>query len=409
MPAREEEATTKTTEAASSSTRKTTSARATKKSPAKRTAAAKKAGARKSTTKRTAKKAAKKTTVAKRAKRAVKRVRRLPRSHRRRRPLRARAPRRRPRARQRPRRAPPKRTAKKTVRKAAAKKGAAKRTAKKTVRKAAAKKAAAKRTAKKTAKKSTARKSTARKTTAKRTAKKTARQVDGPQGRGQALASTHEGGPPPLGAALLGRPRGVDRPGGDRLSGVRPSGDSAQSSLHLGSLSHSSVRFGPRCARRRPPRPGAVGPHPVLVGASGALLHGLVLEAEVPLVAVIAHGSSIPPHLDSCTMSTLVPGVLSPVLPVPATIERPEYVGRPRPARYTGPEVKDADTIERMRVAGRIAAQALAEVGRHVAPGSDDRRAGPGGPRVPLSTTAPTPRHSATRASPSRCARRSTR
>ncbi len=68
-------------------------------------------------------------------------------------------------------------------------------------------------------------------------------------------------------------------------------------------------------------------------------------------------------------MSTLVPGVLSPILPVPETIDRPEYVGRPRPARYTGPEVKDADTIERMRVAGRVAAQALAEVGRHVAPG----------------------------------------
>jgi methionyl aminopeptidase len=68
-------------------------------------------------------------------------------------------------------------------------------------------------------------------------------------------------------------------------------------------------------------------------------------------------------------MSTLVPGVLSPILPVPEAIDRPEYVGRPGPARYTGPEVKDAETIERMRVAGRIAAQALAEVGRHVAPG----------------------------------------
>ena len=68
-------------------------------------------------------------------------------------------------------------------------------------------------------------------------------------------------------------------------------------------------------------------------------------------------------------MSTLMPGSLSPILPVPDSIERPEYVGRPRPARYTGPEVKDAETIERMRVAGRIAAQALAEVGRHVAPG----------------------------------------
>ena len=68
-------------------------------------------------------------------------------------------------------------------------------------------------------------------------------------------------------------------------------------------------------------------------------------------------------------MPTLTPGRVSPLRSVPAAIERPEYVGHPRPERYTGPEVKDADTIERMRLAGRIAAQALAEVGRHVAPG----------------------------------------
>lgn len=36
---------------------------------------------------------------------------------------------------------------------------------------------------------------------------------------------------------------------------------------------------------------------------------------------------------------------------------------------YRGPEVKDADTIAAMRVAGRIAAQALAVVGEHVEPG----------------------------------------
>ncbi len=40
-----------------------------------------------------------------------------------------------------------------------------------------------------------------------------------------------------------------------------------------------------------------------------------------------------------------------------------------RVPRTGEPDVKDAETIERMRVAGRIAAQALAEVGRHVAPG----------------------------------------
>jgi methionyl aminopeptidase len=53
---------------------------------------------------------------------------------------------------------------------------------------------------------------------------------------------------------------------------------------------------------------------------------------------------------------------------VPANIEIPEYVGRKRP-RIGEPDVKDAETIERMRVAGRIAAQALEEVGRHAAPG----------------------------------------
>jgi methionyl aminopeptidase len=68
-------------------------------------------------------------------------------------------------------------------------------------------------------------------------------------------------------------------------------------------------------------------------------------------------------------MPTLSPGQVSATRSVPPYIARPEYVGRPGPARYTGPEVKDADTIARMRVAGRIAAEALAEVGRHVAPG----------------------------------------
>src|SRR6201986_1169863 len=64
----------------------------------------------------------------------------------------------------------------------------------------------------------------------------------------------------------------------------------------------------------------------------------------------------------------LHPGSTSAYRPVPDRIPRPEYVGKKRP-RLGEPDVKDADTIERMRVAGRIAAQALAEVGRHVAPG----------------------------------------
>jgi methionyl aminopeptidase len=53
---------------------------------------------------------------------------------------------------------------------------------------------------------------------------------------------------------------------------------------------------------------------------------------------------------------------------VPAHIARPEYVGKKTP-RTGEPDVKPAEMIERMRVAGRIAAQALEEVGRHVRPG----------------------------------------
>ncbi len=54
---------------------------------------------------------------------------------------------------------------------------------------------------------------------------------------------------------------------------------------------------------------------------------------------------------------------------MPAHIPRPEYVDKPAPAPYEGSFVQDAETIERMRVAGRLAAQALQEVGRHVQPG----------------------------------------
>ena len=68
-------------------------------------------------------------------------------------------------------------------------------------------------------------------------------------------------------------------------------------------------------------------------------------------------------------MAVLVPGVVTPQRPVPASIPRPEYVGRRAPERFSGAEVKDDETIGRMRVAGRIAAQALAEVGRNVRPG----------------------------------------
>jgi len=50
-------------------------------------------------------------------------------------------------------------------------------------------------------------------------------------------------------------------------------------------------------------------------------------------------------------------------------IARPEYVGKERATPFTGSEVKNAETVDRIRVAARLAAQALATVGRAVAPG----------------------------------------
>jgi methionyl aminopeptidase len=68
-------------------------------------------------------------------------------------------------------------------------------------------------------------------------------------------------------------------------------------------------------------------------------------------------------------LGTLTPGTVSPRRAVPAGITRPEYVGRKGPAPFEGSEVKSAETIEKIRTAGRIAAQAIVEVGRHAEPG----------------------------------------
>ena len=51
---------------------------------------------------------------------------------------------------------------------------------------------------------------------------------------------------------------------------------------------------------------------------------------------------------------SLQPGVVSPMRSVPPHIPRPEYVGQKRAARHTGSEVKDAETIEKMRIAGKL-------------------------------------------------------
>ena len=68
-------------------------------------------------------------------------------------------------------------------------------------------------------------------------------------------------------------------------------------------------------------------------------------------------------------MTVLTAGRLSAERVVPASIERPEYVGQIAPLPYRGSYVRDDETIAAMRVAGRIAAQALDAVEAAIVPG----------------------------------------
>ncbi len=65
----------------------------------------------------------------------------------------------------------------------------------------------------------------------------------------------------------------------------------------------------------------------------------------------------------------LTKGDVSPLRDVPSHIARPEYVGKKRAKQWRGGDVHSAETIEKIRISARLAAQALAEVCSHVAPG----------------------------------------
>ena len=65
----------------------------------------------------------------------------------------------------------------------------------------------------------------------------------------------------------------------------------------------------------------------------------------------------------------LRPGQQSSLRPVPPSIPRPEYVGKPAPARSSDAWVQPPEIIEAMRVAARIGARALAAGGGAVRPG----------------------------------------
>lgn len=68
-------------------------------------------------------------------------------------------------------------------------------------------------------------------------------------------------------------------------------------------------------------------------------------------------------------LGTATPGRISARRAVPDHIDRPEYLFHDGPEVVTAPDIKPPEVVERIRRAGRIAADALAEVGRAVRPG----------------------------------------
>lgn len=65
----------------------------------------------------------------------------------------------------------------------------------------------------------------------------------------------------------------------------------------------------------------------------------------------------------------LIPGVLSPQRAVPSEIVRPPYVGKATPPPHQGGDIYDAESIEKIRRAGKISSQALDLIGTLLKPG----------------------------------------
>jgi methionyl aminopeptidase len=73
--------------------------------------------------------------------------------------------------------------------------------------------------------------------------------------------------------------------------------------------------------------------------------------------------------MPKASSGTLLPGRVSPARTVPGHIPRPEYVGKKGPSPHVGGDKYDFATIERIRTASRIAAQALEVVLASAKPG----------------------------------------
>ncbi len=68
-------------------------------------------------------------------------------------------------------------------------------------------------------------------------------------------------------------------------------------------------------------------------------------------------------------VSLVKPYPVSPIRHVPASITRPPYVGKMSREAYDGSDVMDEETIEKMKIAGRVAADAILVAAAQIAPG----------------------------------------
>jgi methionyl aminopeptidase len=73
--------------------------------------------------------------------------------------------------------------------------------------------------------------------------------------------------------------------------------------------------------------------------------------------------------LPRLAIGTVRPGRISPMRPVPASIERPDYAATGVPRRRKEPRVKSPDVIERLRRTGRFAGEILYKTASAIAPG----------------------------------------
>jgi methionyl aminopeptidase len=69
------------------------------------------------------------------------------------------------------------------------------------------------------------------------------------------------------------------------------------------------------------------------------------------------------------TSGYLTAGLVSPSRSVPASIPRPEYVGKTGPSPYTGTDMYTPAEVELIRESGQIAARAIEAAAEHIRPG----------------------------------------